>query len=355
MLIDGRKIGPEHPPYIIAEISGEHMGVSKRGYDLIDAAKKAGVDAVKFQCYTADDITFDGSGAEFNITSGPWKGKTLHGLYKEAETSRKMIKKMASYAKQAGITAFSSVFSLEDVNFVVDLGFRAIKIASFELTDLPLIQKSAETDLPVIISTGMGSTEEIKDAINTYRHFSALPDDLAVLHCVSSYPSLPKHANLPALGPLSELCGGHHVVGLSDHSLGVGVSAAAVASGACIIEKHITLDRDNGGADAFFSLEPDEFAALVTTCREAWEATRPSQTPPSPNLAFRKSLYVVRDMACGDSFSDKNVRSIRPSAGLSPKLYPYVLAGVALRDIPAGTPLCSAMVSTLASRDESEV
>ena len=347
MKIDGREIGPSYPPYIVAEISGEHKGISKRGYDLIDAAKRAGADAVKFQCYDADSITFDGTGDEFKINSGPWAGRSLHDLYKEAETSHKMLKKLFSYAKSVNVTAFSSVFTLKDVDFVVECGSKAIKIASFELNDLPLIQKAASTGLPMIISTGMGTREEIMDAIKVHNQNSKDQRNLAMLHCVSSYPSEPKDANLPALGPLSGLRGGFHAVGLSDHSLGHGVSAAAVAFGAVIIEKHLTLDRRDGGTDAAFSLDPAEFAILVKTCREAWEATRPSRPPESPNRAYRKSLYVVRDMACGDSFSDKNVSSIRPSLGLPPKLYQSVLAGVALQDIPAGTPLCSSMVSTL--------
>lgn len=348
MNIDGRKIGPGELPYIVAEISGEHKGISKRGYDLIDAAKRAGADAVKFQCYDAESITFDGDRPEFKINSGPWSGRSLHDLYKEAETTHKMLKKLFSYAKSVNVTAFSSVFSLKDVDFVVECGSKAIKIASFELNDLPLIQKAASTGLPMIISTGMGTRQEIIDAIKVHNENSKKPNQLGLLHCVSSYPSEPKDANLPALGPLSGVRGGYHVVGLSDHSLGNGVSAAAVAFGATIIEKHLTLDRADGGPDAAFSLDPAEFAILVRTCREAWEATRPCRVPESPNRAYRKSLYVVRDMACGDSFSDKNVSSIRPSLGLPPKLYASVLAGVALRDIQAGTPLCSEMVSTLA-------
>jgi N-acetylneuraminate synthase len=325
------------------------MGVSKRGYDLIDAAVKAGADAVKLQCYTAESITFDGTRPEFQINEGPWAGRSLHSLYKEAETTHKMIRKLASYAKQAGITVFSSVFSLEDVDFVSTMGFPAIKIASFELTDLPLIQKAASTHIPMIISTGMGTRDEILDAVDAFRSENHRLGDLALLHCVSSYPSKPSEANIPALGPLGGVRGGHHVVGLSDHSLGCGVAAAAVAFGASIIEKHLTLDRSQGGPDAHFSLTPDELALLVKTCREAWEATRPVRSVPvSPNRAFRKSLYAVQNISCGDSFSYTNVRSIRPANGLAPKLFPSILKAKALQDIAAGTPLSEAMVSTLA-------
>lgn len=348
MKINDRSIGPGFPPYIIAEISGEHRGSAKRGYDLIDAAIKAGADAVKLQCYTADTITFDGHTDDFKISSGPWAGRRLHDLYREAETSHKMLSKMVKYAESRGITVFASVFTLEDVDFVLALGLPAIKIASFELTDIPLIRKAAATGLPMIISTGMGNREEIIDALNSYNELSAKPDCVALLHCISSYPAKPDEANLPALGPLSELEGARHVVGLSDHSLGIGVAVAGVAFGACIVEKHITLSRADGGADAGFSLEPAEFAGLVTACKEAWQAIQPSlQAIPSDNLTFRKSLYVVRDMACGDAFSSMNVRSIRPAFGLPPKFYPSVLEGVATQEISAGTPLSLAMVSTL--------
>ena len=348
MKIANREIGPGHQPYIIAELSGEHKGSIERGHKLIDAAIAAGADAVKLQCYTADSLTFRGEGDEFKIRQGPWQGRTLHDLYSEAQTPRGLLVELLAYAKERGIVAFSSVFSLEDVDFVMKLGVEAFKISSFELTDLPLIQKVASTKIPTIISTGMGTSGEIISAINTYNQFSGKPDQLGVLHCVSSYPASPSEANLPALGPLSSLLGGRHVVGLSDHTLGIGVAAAAVAFGSCIIEKHLTLDRSNGGADSAFSLEPDEFKAMVVACREAWQATQsfvPAKLP--ANLAFRKSLFVVEDVACGDSFSDKNVRAIRPASGLAPSFYQSVLAGVATRDLKAGTPLRAEMVSTL--------
>lgn len=347
MKIDGRLIGPEHHPYLIAEISGEHLGSAKRGCLMIDEAQKAGADAIKLQCYSATTLTFRGEGDEFKIMEGPWAGQTLHELYTQTETPRNLLSKLIKHAQSAGITAFSSVFSLEDVDFLADLGVPAFKIASFELTDLPLIQAVGKTGLPAIISTGMGSTEEITDSINSYNTLSGKPDQLGVLHCISSYPAPPSAANLPALGPLSELLGGRHVVGLSDHSLGVGVSAAAVAFGASIIEKHFTLNRTMGGPDAAFSLEPAEFRLLVNTCREAWQAIQPHQAPVRENVQFRKSLYVVKDVACGEAFSCENVRSIRPAAGLPPKFYQSVLAGVATQDLRAGTPISRQMVSTL--------
>lgn len=347
MKIDGRLIGPGCDPYIIAELSGEHRGNVKRGYEMIDAAVDAGADAVKIQCYTADTLTFRGDGDEFKIMEGPWAGRTLHDLYSEAQTPRDMVAKLVAYGQERGVTIFSSVFSLEDVEFMVSLGVPAIKIASFELTDLPLIQEASKTGLPMIISTGMGSNSEIKEAMQAYTLHGKL-ENLGLLHCISSYPALPDQANLPALGPLSELMGGEHVVGLSDHSLGVGVPAGAVAFGAAIIEKHFCLDRRFAGPDAGFSMEPDEFGLLVKTCKQTWAATRSSLPSKRPlNLAFRKSLYVVKDVASGQAFSRDNVRSIRPANGLPPRLYQSVLGAVATQALKAGTPLQRKMVSSL--------
>ena len=348
MKIGNRQIGPGYPPFIIAEIGGNHHGSFSEGKKLIDAAIKAGADAVKLQAYTADTLTFKGEGDEFRIMEGPWAGRTLHDLYSEAQTPNDLLAKLIAYGQKRGVTIFSSVFDLDGVDTLVDLGVEAIKIASFELTDLPLIEKAAATDLPMIISTGMGSTKEITDAMNAFYSNSGRPDQLAVLHCVSEYPAKPSEANLPALGPLSSLLGGRHVVGLSDHSLGVGVSAGAIAFGACMVEKHLCLDRNSGGPDSGFSLQPDEFALLVRTCHEAWQATRPFvQKKRPPNLAFRKSLYAVRDVSRGEQFSKENCRAIRPASGLEPCFYQSVLAGVATRSLKAGTPLKSDMVSTL--------
>ncbi len=350
MQIDGREIGPDHEPYLIAELSGEHMGDIKRGWELMDAAHDAGADAVKLQCYTADSLTFRGEGEEFKVMAGPWKGQTLHDLYSVTQTTYSMLEKLIRYGQRKGLTVFASVFDLEGVDFLESLKVPAYKIASFELTDIPLIAKAAQTKKPMIISTGMGTRSEIIDAINVFNLYGK-QDHLGVLHCVSEYPASPSEANLPALGPLSSLLGGRHVVGLSDHTLGVGVSAAAVAFGGCIIEKHITLDRSHAGPDGSFSLEPAEFAALVKACNEAWQATRSFIPKARPAfLPYRKSLYVVKDVSCGDSFSHENCRSIRPAHGLAPKFYPSVLAGRATRDLKAGTPMSSDMVSTLCSQ-----
>jgi len=351
MKIDGKHIGPNVPPFIIAEIGANHNGSVAEGKRLINAAIDTGASAIKLQCYTADKLTFRGEGNEFKIMEGPWKGQSLHELYTKAETPRNLLKELLLYGQSKGMTTFSSVFALEDVDFLAELGVPAFKIASFELTDLPLIWESAATGLPLIISTGMGTTQEIKDAINAYRIRRPHPgNNLALLHCISSYPALPSEANLPALGPLANLLADNHecAVGLSDHSIGVGIAAAAVAFGASIIEKHFTLNRNSGGPDSGFSLEPAEFFNLVRTCNEAWQAIQTDSAPKkSPNLAFRKSLYAVREISAGERFCKENVRSIRPAAGLAPKFYQSVLAGVATQDIKAGTPLHSSMVSVL--------
>lgn len=340
MKIGQRQIGPDHPPYIIAELSGNHNGELHNVFRLIDEAKLAGADAVKLQCYTPDTITMDCSNDEFIIKEGPWKGKTLYELYKEAHTPFEWMERIFHYARVVrGIEIFASVFDELSVDLLEKFNPSAYKIASFELTDLPLIEKVARTDRPVIISTGMGSTKEIKEALCTYNRFCENPD-AALLHCVSSYPTPASEANLPALGPLSELLGGHHVVGLSDHTLGVGVAAAGIGFGATIIEKHLCLGRSLGGPDASFSLEPLEFTALVRACHDAWQATRPRKSKvQEANKQFRRSIYVTSDVCAGEALSEAKVRVIRPANGLPPKFYQSVLGRVAKRDLPAGTPL----------------
>jgi N-acetylneuraminate synthase len=342
MEINGKRIGIGSPPYIVAEISANHHGSVREAKELIDCAHDIGADAVKIQCYTAEGIVAD---TGFRFDNGIWSGKTLLDIYRQAQTPPKMVKELFRHAKMHHITLFSSVFDLEGVDFCVKLGAPAIKIASFELIDLPLICEAAKTGLPVIISTGMGTMQEVKDAVNTFHRF-ALDDErekLALLHCVSEYPSSAREANLPNLGPLSAIHGGHHVVGLSDHTLGLGVAAAAVALGAAIIEKHLILDRKLGGPDAAFSSEPGEFAAMIKACREAHEACLPFPVPRSSYRQFRKSLYVVRTISAGTPLSKDNVRSLRPALGLSPKTYQSILGQVATRELSAGTPLQEGM------------
>lgn len=341
MMIGSRKIAPNHPPYIIAELSGNHNGNIENVYKLIDEAALAGADAVKLQTYTPDTITMNSDRPDFIVKDGPWKGRKLYDLYTEAHTPYAWHGPIFNYARNVrSLEVFSSVFDESAVDLLEGIHCSAYKIASFELTDLPLIKYAASTKKPMIISTGMGSYEEIIAAVNTYNKVSGKPDNLALLHCVSAYPTSPSQANLPALGPLSELAGGKHVVGLSDHSLGLGVAVASVAFGATIIEKHLTLDRSGGGPDSGFSLEPHEFAATVRACREAWEATRASiSVSQEASKAFRRSVYVVKPIAAGERLTTENVRVIRPAYGLQPRFYPYVLGQVAQVDLKAGSPL----------------
>jgi len=336
MKIGQRQIGPDEEPYIVAELSANHNGNIKLAREMIEAAADCGADAVKVQCYTADSICAnDGTVVE----GGPWAGKKLYELYKEAETPPAMVKEMFEYAKSRKITLFSSVFDFAGVDFVSKLGVECIKIASFELTDTPLIRYAASTGLGVIISTGMGTSQEVIAAINAYNAGNLAPlPNLGLLHCVSSYPARADEANLPALGPLSDLLGGRHVVGFSDHTLGIGSAVAAVAWGASIIEKHFILDRCLGGPDSSFSMEPHQFSAMVKAVREAWQATRHS-APKKPYVAYRKSLHIVCDLKEGDLFSPENLRILRPSTGLAASSYASVLGRPASRDLKAGTPL----------------
>lgn len=353
MLIKNRAIGIGQPPYIIAEISANHRGSVEEAERLMDCALDIGADAVKIQCYTAKNIS---SPRKYPIKEGPWAGKDLYELYKEAQTPPDMVKELFAYAVKHKITLFSSVFDEESLDLVVSLGAPAIKIASFELVDIPLVKSSSLTGLPLIISTGMGTHEEILDALYAYRHNSphiqkGYDTNLALLHCISEYPSSPKEANLAALGPLSMIGGGNHVVGLSDHSLGSTVACAAVALGAVIVEKHLIMNRDDGGPDAGFSSEPWEFASMIKACRETYHACQSFIAKPSPNRMFRKSLHVVEPLACGELLTSQNVKPLRPALGLPPKLLPSVLGRPVTQAIPANTPLLRSMIAS-AKEDE---
>ena len=364
MKIANRNIGPDYPPYVVAELGSGHCGSVKTACDMVLAAKEAGANAVKIQCYTADSICAQ---SVCRIEGGLWDGQDLYELYRKAETPPNMAKEIILFAREHKITCFSSVFDFENLDFLVGLGVPAIKIASFELVDTPLISKAASYGLPMIISCGMGTHEEITHAVNAVKRGRENRKlyDLALLHCISEYPAVPEDANLGVMGPLSGIGGESHIVGFSDHTLGIGTACAAVAFGAAIIEKHFILDRSLDAPDAAFSMEPAEFRLLTEACHDAWAAVsrhfpaenalnRQSQTDlrgqwqaSSGNHLYRKSLYVVRSLSCGDPFSPSNVRILRPANGLPPSLYGSVLAGVATRDLPAGTPLSREMVSTL--------
>ncbi len=337
--IAGRPIGPSHPPYVIAELSGNHNGSLERALELVRIAKRAGADAVKLQTYTADTMTIDAPGPEFEIRGGPWSGRRLHELYREAATPWDWHPRLFEEGKRLGLTVFSTPFDSTAVEFLLTLGAPAMKIASFEATDLPLLAKIAGAGKPVILSTGMADLVEISQAVDACR--AAGSGELTLLHCVSGYPSSPAEANLRTIPHMAQTfdC----PIGLSDHTLGVATSVAAVAMGACVIEKHFTLARADGGPDAGFSLEPDELAELCKSVREAWQALGRidygRKQSERGNAIFRRSLYIVRDVAAGEKLTAENVRSIRPGFGLAPKHLPTVLGRTARAPLARGTAL----------------
>ncbi len=341
MQIEGRFIGPGHAPYCIAELSGNHNGDLQRALALIDAAAEAGADAVKLQTYTADTITIDVDRPEFKISGGLWDGRSLHELYQEAATPWDWHEALFSRARERGVQCFSSPFDPTAIDLLESLGAPAYKIASFELVDTPLIERVAATGKPIIMSTGIADYDEIGAACRA----AAAAQSIALLHCVSEYPAAPRTMRLGTLARLRERYG--VTVGLSDHTLGSAVSVAAVALGASIIEKHITLDRADGGPDAGFSLEPAEFKQVVDDCRVVFEANGEALEDRSEvggdNACFRRSLYVVADVAQGQVLSEANVRSIRPGYGLPPSRLASVHGSVATRDLRRGEALAEDM------------
>ena len=336
--IAGRAIGSAEPPYIVAELSANHRGDIEQAYQLIAAAKRAGADAIKIQTYTADTITIDHDGPGFRIEGGLWHGRTLYELYQEAYTPWEWHADLFARARALGITIFSSPFDPTAVDFLEQLDAPAYKVASFEIVDLPLIERMAATGKPLIISTGMADAEEIGEAVEAAR--GAGCREIALLHCTSGYPTPPEDSNLSALAALGSF---GVVTGLSDHTLGIVVPIGAVALGAAIIEKHVTLRRADGGLDSAFSLEPEELADMAEACTTAWKALgRPDYVrAPSEasNLVLRRSLYVVKGIKAGEFFTPENVRSIRPAHGLAPKHLPEILGRRAAVDLPKGTPL----------------
>ncbi|MFN3348176.1 pseudaminic acid synthase [Pseudorhodoplanes sp.] len=343
--IGGRKIGPDFPPYVIAEMSGNHNGDLARALEIVMAAKDAGADALKLQTYTADTITIDYDGPGFTVEGTLWEGRTLHDLYDEAHTPWAWHKPIFDKARELGIPVFSSPFDFTAIDFLEDLGCPAYKIASFEIVDLPLIERAAATGKPLIISTGLANSEEIAEAIAAAK--TAGGQDPAILHCISTYPTAPETCNLRIIPAMIDRF--KTVVGFSDHTLGTAAAIAAVGLGASIIEKHITLDRADGGPDAAFSLEPGEFAAMVRDCNVAFAARghgRFERPQAEDGLAvFRRSLYVVEDVAAGETFTARNVRSIRPGHGLPPKYLSSMMGRTAARDLKRGTPLSWDMIA----------
>ncbi len=337
--INGREISPNHPPYIVAEVSANHNGDMQRALDTITMAAECGADAVKIQTYTADTITIDCDNPEFKINGGLWDGHTLHSLYQWAHTPYEWHPAMFEHAKKLGVTLFSSPFDFTAVDLLEELDAPAYKIASFEAIDLPLIRRVAQTGKPMIMSTGMTTPDEINDAVNMARDHGC--ENPIVLHCVSSYPAPANIYNLRAIQTLQQQ---YNVLsGLSDHTLGVTTAIASVALGACLIEKHVTLSRADKGPDSEFSLEPDELRELCTATKTAWQALGNGELirgdDEKKNRSLRRSLYAVTDIAKGETLTPENVRSIRPGYGLAPKHYDEVLGQTALQDLPKGTAL----------------
>jgi N-acetylneuraminate synthase len=339
--IGNRSIGADAPPFIIAEMSGNHNQSLDVALQIVEAAAKAGAHALKLQTYTAETMTLDLSEGEFFIKdpNSLWAGSSLYALYEKAHTAWEWHAPIFARAKELGMLAFSTPFDDTAVDFLESLDVPAYKIASFENTDLPLIRRVAATGKPLIISIGMASIAELDETVRAAREAGC--KDLVLLKCTSTYPATPANSNVRTIPHLRELFGCE--VGLSDHSMGVGVSVAAVALGATVVEKHFTLDRAAGGVDASFSLEPAELASLVIETERAWQAmghVHYGVTEAERNsLVFRRSLYVSQDMAAGEPFSAANLRAIRPGLGLAPKHAETVLGRRARQTIKRGTPL----------------
>ena len=328
-------------PFIIAELSGNHNGSLDRVFRLIDAAVSAGASAVKIQTYRADTMTLDIDSGEFviNDANSLWKGQSLYSLYSRAQTPWEWHQKIFDYAKERGITCFSSPFDSSAVELLEELDAPAYKIASFECIDIPLIQKVARTKKPLLISTGMASASEICLAVETAKANGC--HSLGLLKCTSTYPADPKNSNLKTIPHLKQLCGCE--VGLSDHTPGIGVAAAAVALGATIIEKHLTLSKDDGAVDSAFSLDPNEFKELVTESRRAAAALGQISYGPSKDelkaIGRRRSIYASQDLSPGDIITNSNIQCIRPGLGLEPRYYEIVCGMKVTRPVKRGTPL----------------
>jgi N-acetylneuraminate synthase len=343
--IAGRRIGPDHEPFVICELSGNHNGSLERALTMIDAAAATGADAIKLQTYTPDTLTIDCDGPGFRIEGGLWDGRTLYDLYGEAHTPYAWHEALFARARQHGVIVFSTPFDETAVDLLEGLDAPAYKIASFEAVDLALIYNVARRGKPMIMSTGLANFEEIGRAVDAAR--SGGCDQIALLHCISAYPAPIQDANVRTVPHLAEAFG--CVGGLSDHTLGSAASVAAIALGGSVIEKHFTLARADGGPDAAFSLEPGEFAGLVRDCKDAWRALGRAhydlKGSERGNLAFRRSLYVVRPVLAGEAITSDHVRSIRPGFGLEPRRLDEVLGRKAKRDLARGEPLAWDMIA----------
>lgn len=351
--IGGRRVGPREPIYIVAEMSGNHNGDLRRAVATVEAAAAAGADAIKLQTYTADTMTIDCADPAFIVREeGPWKGRKLYDLYREAHTPWEWHHELFKVASDSGVAIFSTPFDTTAVDFLESLDAPAYKIASFELVDDLLLRRVARTRKPVIVSTGMASSEEIAHALATLRGEGC--QEILLLKCTSSYPAPDSSLNLASLPSLATL--GGVPVGLSDHTMGSTAAVAAVTLGACFVEKHFTLSRADGGVDSHFSTEPEEFRALVTDVRRAEQMLGVPAFGPGAfeegNAAFRRSLYAVQDISQGEELTTDNVRAIRPGDGLSPKYLDLTLGRRATRDIRRGTPLAWELVGAIAGPRE---
>lgn len=339
MNIAGRVIGTSEPPFLIAELSANHDGNLETALQAVEAAHHAGADALKIQTYTPEGLTLDSNAPDFTISSGPWAGRTLFELYEEAHLPWEWHEPIFRRGAELGLTVFSSAFHAEAVEFLETLDCPAYKIASFEMVDTELIRRIAATGKPMIISTGMATTEEIDLALSAAREGGAI--EVALLHCISAYPAPVGEANLLAIPELIQRY--KVVVGLSDHTMTDVAAVGATVLGGSIIEKHFALGRDRSGPDTAFSITPDEFSCLVESCRSAWGARGRGEigetAAEKPSVVFRRSLYVVEDVQRGAELTSRNVRSIRPGFGLSPHLLDQVLGKTATRNLLRGTAL----------------
>ncbi len=337
--IAGRKIGLNYPPFIIAEMSANHNGSKETAFRIIEEAKKAGADALKIQTYRPDTITLKSDLPDFQIKDGLWAGRTLYELYEWAHTPWDWHKPLFDYARKIGIIIFSSPFDTTAVDLLEDLNTPAYKIASFEAVDLPLIKYVASTGKPMIISTGMADADEIGEAIETARDGGCR--ELAILHCVSGYPAPAEDYNLRTIANMYNRYG--VVIGLSDHTLDNTTAIASVALGAAIIEKHFTLDKNGGGPDDSFSIEPKELAALCRDSKTVWNALGrvdySRKSSEQENVKFRRSLYFVKDLKAGDIITEDAVRSVRPGYGVAPKFLKTIIGKRVAIDVFTNSPV----------------
>ena len=340
-VIDNRRIGKNHSPFIVAEMSGNHNQSLDRALEIVEAAAKSGAHALKLQTYTADTMTLDLREGEFFISDPKslWEGTSLYDLYQKAHTPWDWHEPIFERCSKLGMICFSTPFDETAVEFLETLGTPCYKIASFEITDIPLIRKVAATGKPMILSTGMATVAELDEAVGSARDAGC--EDIILLKCTSTYPASPENSNLLTIPHMRDLFGVQ--VGLSDHTMGIGAAVAGVALGATLIEKHFTLRRSDGGVDSAFSLEPQEMKVLVVETERAWKALGGIRFGPleeeKGSLVFRRSLYVAENMKAGEVFTRGNLRALRPGHGLSPKYYEIILGKRIRSDTPKGTPV----------------